>query len=244
MCDQCKAGVLSRSRRSMLGMALAAVGSAAAWPVPVRAVELADSDLAPPNAISPDEALQRLTEGNARYVANEPRQRDFSATRAARAQAQYPIAGIVSCADSRLAPELAFDQQPGELFVVRVAGNFVNSDGLASLEYGVAILGIPLLIVLGHSGCGAVDATIKVIQKSISLPGHLPELVNALKPGVQKAIDAKPDGLLDAAIVENVRYNVERLRGATPVVADLVAAGKVKVAGAVYDIATGKISMV
>ncbi|WP_051328830.1 carbonic anhydrase [Geminicoccus roseus] len=244
MCESCRAGILRPSRRALLGMTMAFTGTAALWSRAAGAVDLADSELAPPNAIAPAEALQRLTDGNARYVANQTEIRDFALHRAARAAGQYPIAGIVSCADSRLAPELAFDQAPGDLFVVRVAGNFVNDDGLASLEYGVAVLGIPLLMVLGHSGCGAVDATIKVIQDDITLPGHLPALVDMLKPGVQKALDAEPADPLDAAIAENVRYNVERLRSATPVVAGMVEAGKVQVVGAVYDIATGKVTQV
>ncbi|HEX2529018.1 MAG TPA: carbonic anhydrase [Geminicoccus sp.] len=232
------------SRRFLLGMGAAMLGTMAAGG-PGHAVDLDDSVLAPPpNAIPADAALQRLMDGNARYAANRSTQMDYSAGRAARAKAQYPIAGIVSCADSRVAPELAFDQAPGELFVVRLAGNFVNQDGLASLEYGVEVLGIPLLMVLGHSGCGAVDATIKVIQDRIELPGHLPDLVAALKPGVQRAIDRKPDALLDAAILENVRYNMERLEDATPIVAEHVASGKVQVVGGVYDIATGKVTMV
>lgn len=244
MCDECVKLASGSSRRAMLGMTAAAATVSALWMRPAQAVDLAASELAPANAISPDAALQRLTDGNARYAANAPTQHDFSAARAARAKAQYPIAGIVSCADSRLAPEIAFDQAPGELFVVRLAGNFVNNDGLASLEYGVAVLGIPLLMVLGHSGCGAIDATIKVIQDGITLPGHLPELVEALRPGVQTAIDAKPEHLLDAAIIENVRYNMERLQQATPIIGELVDAGKVKVVGAVYDIATGKITQI
>lgn len=244
MCDECRIVALGSSRRAMLGMTAAATIGSALWMRPAQAVDLAASELAPANAISPDAALQRLMDGNARYVGNASTQHDFSAARAARAQAQYPIAGILSCADSRLAPEIAFDQAPGELFVVRLAGNFVNNDGLASLEFGVAVLGIPLLMVLGHSGCGAIDATIKVIQDGITLPGHLPELVEALKPGVQRAIDAKPQNLLDAAIIENVRYNMERLQKATPILGELVEAGKVKVVGAVYDIATGKITQV
>jgi carbonic anhydrase len=224
----------------MLGMAIAAAGMAGAWGRPLRA---ADAEPAP-NAISPDEALQRLMDGNARYAANTPAPKDFSVGRAARARAQHPIAGVLSCADSRIPPEIVFDQGPGELFVVRVAGNFVNDDLLASLEFGTAVLGIPLLLVLGHSGCGAIGATIKVIQEGAELPGHLPGLAKALEPGVQKAIDAKPANLLEAGVAENVRYNVERLRSATPVVADLVASGKVAVVGAVYDIATGKVTMV
>ncbi len=235
MCRWCAAA----SRRSVLGMAVAA-GLVGAWGRTVWAA----GDAPAANAISPDEALQRLMDGNARYAANAPVPRDYAAGRAARAQAQHPIAGILACADSRIPPEIAFDQGPGELFVVRVAGNFVNDDLLASLEYGTAVLGVPLLMVLGHSGCGAIDATIKVIQQGAELPGHLPGLARALEPAVRKAIDANSVNLLDAATAENVRANVERLRAATPVVAELVTSGKVKVVGAVYDIATGKVSMV
>src|SRR4029434_7919667 len=110
----------------------------------------------PPNAIAPADALKRLMDGNARYVANTHNERDFSSGRAARVQGQYPFAQILSCADSRVAPELAFDQGPGDLFVMRVAGNIVTPALLASFEYGVQFLGAPLIVVLGHSGCGAV----------------------------------------------------------------------------------------
>jgi carbonic anhydrase len=95
---------------------------------------------------------------------------------------QYPIAAILGCSDSRVAPELAFDQGPGDLFVMRVAGNIVTTDLLASLEYGIQFLGAPLVMVLGHTGCGAVDAAIKVLKTKAVLPGHLPELIAAIKP--------------------------------------------------------------
>ena len=132
----------------------------------------------PPNSIAPADALKRLMDGNARYAANTPNERDFSSGRAARVQAQYPIATILSCADSRVAPEFAFDQGPGDLFVLRVAGNIVNPDLLASLEYGAEFLGVPLVMVLGHTGCGAVDAAIKVLKAKAVLPGHLPGLID------------------------------------------------------------------
>jgi len=199
-------------------------------------------DAAGPVAISPDEALKRLADGNARYVSNTSINRDMSAGRVERAQAQYPFAALVGCADSRVAPELAFDQGPGDLFVVRVAGNFVNKDALASLEYGVKILGIPVIVVLGHSNCGAVAATIKVLKEKIKLPGHLPQLVNAIKPSIDLVEKQKAPDPLGAAIAQNVRYNVARLRTAKPIVAEAVAAQKVKLAGAVYDIGTGKVS--
>ena len=104
-------------------------------------------------------------EGNARYAANAPNERDFSAGRAARAGAQFPIAAILSCSDSRVVPDLVFDQSPGDLFVVRLAGNFLDDDGLASLEYAVKFLSAPLLVVVGHTNCGAVAAAVKVVTE-------------------------------------------------------------------------------
>lgn len=235
MCEQCAVQV---HRRSFLFGAMAAAG-ALALPAAARAAEGA----APPNAITPDEALKRLAEGNLRYAANTSTNKDYSAGRVARSLGQYPFATIVSCSDSRVAPELIFDQGPGELFVIRVAGNFVNEDGLASIEYGTSVLGVPLILVLGHSSCGAVDATIKVVKDGTALPGHLPSLVAAIRPSVEEAIAAKPSDLLAAATVNNVRHNVEYLQKAEPILAGLVASGKIKVAGGVYDIATGKVAM-
>lgn len=197
-----------------------------------------------PNAISPDEALQRLMEGNARYCANTADLKDYEVGRAARAAAQYPIAGLVSCADARVAPELIFDQGPGELFVTRVAGNFVNTDGLASLEYGVKFLGLPLIMVLGHSGCGAISATIKVLKEHAVLPGHLPQLVEAIKPAIDLAEKRKAADPLGEAIRQNVRFNVRRLNNAKPIIAEAVAAGRVRVVGGVYDIGTGKVTLI
>lgn len=236
MCDNCLHDTphFHVSRRQLLAAGAAVAGMHA---LPTMAQAPA------PNAISPAEALKRLVEGNVRYAANQPMNKDFSAGRAARAQSQYPFAAIVSCADSRVAPELVFDQGPGELFIVRVAGNFVNDDGLASLEYGVKFLGIPLIVVLGHTNCGAVDAAIKVMQENASLPGHLPELVNAIKPAVETAQKAGSDNLLDRAINENVRHNVSLLGKAEPIVSRFVSEGKVQVAGGVYDLATGKVAL-
>jgi len=197
----------------------------------------------PPNAISPADALKRLMQGNARYAANTPNQRDFSAGRAARVKAQYPIAAILSCADSRVAPEFAFDQGPGDLFVVRVAGNIVNADLLASLEYGLQMLGIPLVMVLGHSGCGAVGAAIKVVKDEATLPGHLPELIDAIKPAVLAAQQAGSANLLDEAIAENVRRQVARLKDSPPVVQPLYTDRRIDIVGGVYDLASGKIAL-
>jgi len=197
----------------------------------------------PQNTIAPADALKRLMEGNARYAANTPNERDFSSGRAARAQAQYPIAAIFSCSDSRVAPELTFDQGPGDLFVMRVAGNIVTPDLLASLEYGVQFLGAPLVLVLGHSACGAVDAAIKVLKTKAVLPGKLPALISGIKPAVVDAQKAKSGNLLDNAIAENVRRQVVRLKSPAPVVQKFYQEKKIDIVGGVYDLATGKVTL-
>jgi len=221
------------NRRTLLQGAFAAVALAAA-PRVLRAV---------PNAISPSAALERLMAGNTRYLENKMNFKDFSAGRAARAEVQYPVAAILGCADSRVAPEFIFDQDPGQLFVCRVAGNYMNVDILASLEYGVTVLGAPLVMVLGHSNCGAVKAVIQYEKDRKALPGHLQMLVDAVSPGVAEAIRQGPTDLLDHAIEANVRYNAERLRRAHPVIAKAVEEKRVEVVGAVYQLATGQVRL-
>ena len=194
-------------------------------------------------AIGPDRALEMLMEGNARHVSGATESRDFSADRAALALTQRPFAVILGCADSRVAPELAFDQSRGQLFVLRVAGNSLNTDMLASMEYALAVLGTPLIMVLGHGACGAVDAAIKVVLDDAELPGHLPDLIAPIKPAVE-AVRGRGGDLLANAIEENVRRTAAAVGAAGPIVAPLVADGTVKVVGAVYDLATGKVELI
>ena len=194
-------------------------------------------------AITADEALALLMEGNDRYVSGETRPRNFVADRAALAARQAPFAVILGCADSRVAPELAFDQSRGQLFVLRVAGNTLNVDMLASMEYALAVLGTPLIMVLGHSACGAVGAAIKAVETDEQLPGHLPELIAPIKPAVE-AVRSQGGDLLANAIEENVRLTVAKAAAARPIVSGLVADGKVKVVGGVYDLATGRVELI
>jgi carbonic anhydrase len=212
----------------------------------VAATQFVGTALAQPAraASTPDEALKLLVAGNARYVANQPQQRDFSAGRASRALGQAPFAAILGCADSRIAPELAFDQNPGDLFVVRVAGNFVTPDGLGSLEFGAAVLGTKLIMVLGHHSCGAVNSTVAALQKGNTLPGHIAGLVRAMKPGIESTLKQKGSDLEQRAVVANVIYNVNRLKTAKPILAAMIAKKELAVVGGVYDIATGKITLV
>lgn len=195
-------------------------------------------------AETPDDALKLLTEGNDRYVSNNTRERDFSANRVNTAAGQAPFASVLGCADSRVSPELAFDQRPGDLFVVRVAGNFVTDEGLGSLEFGSAVLGAKLILVLGHSRCGAVTATIEALQKGNQLPGHIAGLVTSMKPGIEATVDKGGADLVAAAIIENVRYNVSQLEKTSPILADLIAKKQLRIVGGVYDLATGKVELV
>lgn len=234
MCDIClsRRGVFSGMGALAVTAAAGAAASGAAMAQPSRSAE------------TPDAALALLMAGNARYVSGQMSARDFSAGRAARAQGQAPFAAILGCADSRVAPELAFDQAPGELFTVRVAGNFVTPDGLGSLEYGAAVLGTKVIMVLGHTSCGAVNATVEALQKGNTLPGHIADLVRAMKPGIEPVLKTPGDDLRQRAVVANVQANVRRLQTERPILNEMVAAGKLKVVGACYDLPTGKVVMV
>lgn len=235
MCDD--HNEVSLSRRGLLagGLALPALGASATW-------ALAQSPEAAPT--TPDEALQRLRDGNARYVANTPINTDHSVGRSARALGQQPFAAVVSCADSRVAPELIFDQGPGDLFVIRVAGNFINEDGLASLEYGALVLGVKLIVVLGHTSCGAIDATIKSIEDNTLPPGHLPTLVNAIRPAVYDAMAEGAADLMAASITLNAERNAQMATSADPILSEMHASGEIDSVAGVYDIATGKVSFI
>src|ERR1700731_1986221 len=187
MCEVCGQNVIHRfgpSRRSLLAGASSAMGLLLANAAGAKEMKAPPK---PQNVISPDASLERLLKGNQRYVEGLSRRHDFKHEREALSGGQNPFAGILSCADSRIAPEYAFDSGRGDLFVCRLAGNFANDDSVASLEYGVAVLGVPLILVLGHDACGAVDAAIKSLRDDKPLPGHMPSLVTAIAPAVKAA---------------------------------------------------------
>jgi len=201
----------------------------------------------PRSLIGADEALHALLNGNGRFVKGQsvsPRRspEDFRGL----ADAQYPEAVIVSCADSRVAPEILFDVGVGDIFVVRVAGNVVNGAGVTvkgSIEYAIAELNVPLIVVLGHSSCSAVKAAMKHINAKDSLPGAINGLVELIKPAVTQS-KGVPGDALENAIRENVEIGVERLRELQPILAPRVKDGKLKVVGAVYDLGTGAVTLV
>ena len=214
------------TRRHMLGAAAGA--TLATWSRAAWAADPPKPGMAPPpNAIPPAEALKRLMSGNERYARNEPKERDFSAGRAARAQAQYPFAAILSCADSRVAPELAFDEGPGELFVNRMAGNIVDPDLLASLEYGMQFLRASLILVLGHGGCGAVDAAINVVKVQGGA-ARSPAPIDTIEPAVVAA-EKKGSGDPSTTRSPERRRQVARLNASPPIIQKLYADKKIDI---------------
>jgi carbonic anhydrase len=241
MCEICRSSSsFVPSRRSLLGFAASAAGLMLADAAHAKKTKAPPK---PENVISPDASLKRLMDGNARYVDGVARRHDFRHEREALSSGQNPYAGVLSCADSRIAPEYAFDSARGDLFVCRLAGNFANDDSVASLEYGVAVLGVPLILVLGHDACGAIDATIKSLKDDKPLPGHMPSLVAALSPAV-KAVSQKGGDVLGNAIRRNVIDNVAKLKSATPILSAAVEQNKLKVVGGIYRLKDGRVDMV
>ncbi|MCK1384620.1 carbonic anhydrase [Bradyrhizobium sp. 21] len=243
MCERCaRDGDIRNgtSRRSLLSLGGAALGMILSGGV------LAKETKAPPkpqNVLSPDASLKRLVEGNARYVDGVSRRHDFKHEREALAGGQNPFAAVLSCADSRIAPEYAFDTGRGDLFVCRVAGNFAGTETIASMEYAVAVLNAPLILVLGHDACGAVDATLKAIKDDKQPPGHIPSLVDAIAPAAKAAMQ-KGGEVLDNAIRQNVIDNVAKLKSAAPILNAAVEQGKLKVVGGIYRLATGTVDLI
>src|SRR5919197_3276570 len=173
MCDLCARadGRTLIARRNVLKLGMAA--AAAMTGAPHAFAATAKAPPKPENVLSPDDALARLMKGNERYVEGVSRRHDFKHEREALSGGQNPFAAVLSCADSRIAPEYCFDTARGDLFVCRVAGNYASDDIIASLEYAVQVLNAPLIMVLGHQSCGAVDATIKSVKDGTTIPGQL-----------------------------------------------------------------------
>jgi len=243
MCHNCPSNLPhppAPSRRSVVLFAASALGLMLADAAGAKETR---SPPKPQNVLSPEASLKRLMKGNKRYVEGVSKRHDFTHEREALVGGQNPFAAVLSCADSRIAPEYAFDSGRGDLFVCRVAGNFANDDTIASLEYAVAVLGAPLILVLGHDSCGAVDATIKSLKDGKPPPGHIPSLVAAIAPAV-KASSQQSGDALDNAIRQNVIDNVAKLKSTAPILSAAVEQNKLRVAGGIYRLATGKVDLV
>ncbi|MCK1745206.1 carbonic anhydrase [Bradyrhizobium sp. 139] len=197
----------------------------------------------PDNLLTPDASLKRLMESNARFVQGPSRLDDFRQEREALIGGQNPYAAVLTCADSRIAPEHVFNSGLGDLFVCRVAGNFANDEMLASLEYAVAVLNTPVVLVLGHDRCGAVGATIESLREGKSLPGHIPSLAAALAPAVKASSQESGDALANA-IRRNVIDNVNKLKSAAPILNIAIEQNRLKVVGGLYRLDTGRVELV
>jgi carbonic anhydrase len=217
---------------SLLGAAIAVSGNG----LPALAADVDPAAIVP----APDDALKQLLDGNRRFVQHKPKYPHQSAKRLQEvALSQHPFATVLSCADSRVPVELLFDAGVGDLFDIRVAGNIVTPEILGSLEYAAALLGTSLIMVLGHERCGAVTAAVK----NEPLPGSIGSLVKAIKPAVSR-VKGETDDLVDQVVVENVRYQIERMQKKSPVLTQLVANGKLKIVGGRYDLDTGTVTIV
>ena len=187
-------------------------------------------------SLTPDAALQQLIDGNRRFAEGHMTsfEEDLSVLKAKTAEKQEPFAAVLSCADSRVPVELIFDQSIGHLFVTRVAGNIATSAMIASLEYGVAVLGTKAIIVLGHANCGAVKASIE----AKAVPGQ----ISALYPYIRPAVD-QAGADLDAAIKANAKIQAALLRQSSPVFAEQIKQNQLKIVGGYYDLASGAVTV-
>lgn len=200
---------------------------------------------------SPDQCLSLLKAGNQRFVSGKATRPHTDAKRLAQAgkenQGDHAYATVITCSDSRVPVEAVFDAGVMDLFVIRVAGNVVDTDEAGSIEYGLAHVNTPVLVVLGHTQCGAVTAVTHAVHgHGHPLERNIPALVDNIEPAVKRAIAANPklegDKVIPAAIEENVWQGIEDLFMTSPATRDLVKAGQVKVVGAIYEVGTGKVN--
>lgn len=236
MCEICSQRTMGRRKfLAMAGFGLAAGGA-------LFDVDRAAAAHGPTTSVTAEQALANLKSGNAKYVQSpQVCAADLAGRRAAVAGSQAPWATILGCADSRVPPELLFGGLGvGELFVARNAGNTADTATVGTIEYGAAVLGVPLIVVLGHERCGAVAAACDVVSKHATFPGSIGPMVEAIVPAA-RAVKGKPGDFVENAVRENAKRTAAQIAGKSKIVADLVAAGKVKVVAAHYDLDTGKV---
>ncbi len=194
-------------------------------------------------ALTPDAALQRLVDGNARFVGGDSTHRDLNLQVQQTAAGQHPAAIVLSCVDSRIPTERVFDQGIGDIFNARVAGNFVNDDMLGSMEFATKVAGAKLVVVMGHTSCGAVKGACDAVDL-----GHVNSLVKAIQPSVAavtpegQKCSSKDATLVDEVATHNVKRTLDEIRARSAILADLERSGAIKMVGAMYDVATGKVS--
>ncbi len=236
MCSNCKSEGIGRRDFLKFGAGLVAIGfGGTSWSA--RAAS------GPPTALPPDEALAALKSGNERYVSHpELCSIDLAAQRNAVAAHQAPWATIISCADSRVPPELIFGGHGvGELFVARNAGNLVDTATLGTVEYGAAVLGSPLIVVLAHTSCGAVKAACEVVTKNATYPGAIGPMIQPILPAAI-AVQSEAGDFIDNTAKESARRTARRLTDSSTLLAGLTGDGKLKIVAAIYDLETGRVA--
>ncbi|MEN9754357.1 MAG: hypothetical protein RLZ07_739 [Pseudomonadota bacterium] len=233
MCFEC----VKMSRRKFMGYAAAGAAAAGYW-----AVGGALSPSFAKTSMSADEALAKLKAGNQKFVsAPQLCAAELTNNRSAVAKGQSPWATILTCADSRVSPELIFGGVGlGELFVCRNAGNVADTAVMGTIEYGAEHLGSPLVVVMGHSRCGAVQAACDVVEKDAKLPGSIKPMVDAIVPAA-KAMKGKSGDFVDLSVRENARLNAQKVMAESEIVKELAHGGKLKVVYARYDLDTGAV---
>lgn len=237
---------MTGTRRDMLGKI--AVGTAALGAVGMAGCTRADAAVPaaafrpPPANPTPEQALTLLEQGNAAFLRGEqPVEATSAKRRLELAAGQSPFAAYVTCSDSRVPPELLFGRGLGELFIIRNAGNTVDTVALGSIEYAVGVLGVPLVVVMGHESCGAVKAAVEVVEKNATFPGQIGRMIEPIIPAVL-AVRANGKVSLDDAVRSNVRRTVSYLRNQTdPLLQKPLASGQLRVIGAYYDLDTGEV---
>lgn len=233
------------SRRAIVAGAGVFLAAGALPRTEARAAEQqAEGKAVVPNAIPPSEALERLKAGNARYMSGASQNGDFSVGRVAGVGARFPIAGVLACAECPAPAEIVFDQAPGDLFVSSNAGNVVSSYELASFEFAVTSFKIPLIFVMGLTNCAAVLTALGATVRRKELPGNLPALVKAMEPAVISAHGRHASDPVAETVKENVRLGMKRLKTQSTIIGEAVMAGKLKIAGGVYDPETGAVNLV
>jgi carbonic anhydrase len=231
------------TRRILTAAALCALTATAALRAQAAATASAPGAVqtqATQAAMTPAAALARLKDGNAKFVAGKNTPHDYPAQVHATAGGQYPFAAVVSCMDSRVTPEVTFDCGLGDIFGLREAGNVVDVDTLGGLEYAAKVVGVKMIVVVGHSHCGAVKGAIDGVQL-----GNLTELLKKIQPAMTPPVPAgksMDDAYVQKVAEANVRLQMKEIQDKSPVIKELVQSGKLGIAGAMYDIETGKVT--
>ena len=226
---------MTPNRRTFL---FSTAGALSAGLLPLAAPAANEKAPMPANA-----ALKNLLDGNARFVAGTPQSRPSVNRVIQLAGGQAPFATVLACADSRVPVETLFDHEAGDIFVVRIAGNFVSDAALGSIEYATAVLKSPLVLVLGHTSCGAVNAAIELVRSGTTFPGHIQGIADAIAPAARESRH-EPGDWSHNAVIANARLAAGKLKTSHPIMAEAIQNHTAQVVSGFFDLKTGKVTLV